>query len=520
VKPFLNPLSRLGALLLWSAPGLAASVYTWEAPSVEMQLLDDKTAVPADKGAIFVPALTSSAAEPQVFLVTPDGVVPVRTGKRTVVAPGRYVVVASSADPRIGAGSPLVVVAGRTTVAPVTWGALKVESVDADLRRIATQYDLIHVDSGKKVQLPDYLETEEGVRTLLLKPGLYRLTEPGATSMSGPDFLTVHVPAGGLVHFRLFARKASGSFEGGGVIPADLALRGQDLHESDWTGSLNVGLDGTFSQTEHVPGMLDMTNTQGTVFADAEARYDGEHSALSLGLRVAEGQQWLGFGSGRDLPVIKGQDKAKARARYTFLFNEGVGLYLRGAGETQIFDTHAIAPQDLTIARRNLDGSVDYEEVAANRTYQISDAFSPMTLQTSAGLEVRVASQRWLSLSLYGGPGYRVNRYAGTYIDEDNPNTPAIEYTRLGDFNQTGLDVGLNAFLRLSGWLSNTTTIGTFWDIEDLDSPTLELENAVTLRITDFLSANYVIEVDQVPRVSHELQVSQGAFLRARWSLL
>lgn len=518
----MNTVALLGLSLAWSATASAgtASVYTWEAPSAEVQLLDDKTAIPPDMGAIFIPALTTSAAEPNVLIVSPDGVKPVRTGRRAIVPPGRYVVVAASSDPRIGAGSPVEVRAGRTTVAPVQWGALKVEVVDRKLHRHGGSYELIHVASGKRVELPPSLDTEEGVRTLLLKPGLYRFMEAGGASLMAPDFATVHIPEGGLAHFRLFMDRGSGSFRGGGVIPSEIALRDETLTTSDWTGSLTVGVDGTFSQTEHVPGMLDMTNIAGTGFVDARARYQGELHALALGLNVAEGQQFLGFAAGRNLPIIKGQDRARGQAKYTFLFNDGVGLYVRGVGETQIFDTQAIAPEDLTIALRKRDGTVEYVDVAANDTYTISNAFSPMTLQTSAGLDVRLASLRWLDLSLYGGPGYRVNRYKGTYIAEDNENTPAIEYTRLGDFNQFGMDVGLSGYLRFSGWLTNTVSVGTFWEFSDFGRPNLELENALGLRITDFLSANYTLDMDRIPNVSDEVQISHGAFLRAKWSLL
>ncbi len=503
-------------------PAVAAepSIYTWQAPPTEVQLLEDTTVIPAGKGALFVPALTTSADEPSVYIVSPDGVKTARTGTRVILKPGRYVVVATSSEPKLGAGSTVEVREGRTAVAPVRWGAMKVEVVDRRLRRHEGRYQLVEVNSGKTIELPEVLDTEEGVRTLLLKPGLYRMMEPGAKSLAAPDFATVYVPEGGLVHFRLFMDRGSGQFRGGGVIPAELATPEARPPDSDWTGSLVVGLDGTFSQTQHVPGMLDMTQIAGNGFIDGQARYQGDLHALSLAAELAEGQQYLGFTEGRDLPIIKAQDRAALSARYTFLFNEGVGLYVRGTGETQLFDTNAIAPEDLTVALRKRDGTVEYMDVAAGDSYTISESLSPMILQTSAGLETRFASTRWLDLSIYGGPGYRWNRYNGAYVNEDNPDTRAVEYTRLGDFDQFGLDVGLSSFIRLSGWATNTTRVGTFWEFDAFDAPVLELDNTLNLRITDLLSINYVVNLNRFPRVTEELQIRQGAFLRAKWSLL
>jgi len=496
------------------------SVYTWQAAPVEVQLLEDHTTIPDGMGALFVPALTSSTAEPKVFVVSPDGVKPIRTGMRVVLPPGRYVVVASSSDPKLGAGAPVEVHAGRTAVAPVEWGALKVEVVDRKLHPHEGGYTLVHVDSGEEIALPDYLDTEEGVKTLLLKPGLYRLEQTGSTNYAAPDFATVYVPKGGLVHYRLFMDKGSGQFRGGGVVPADRFLPEAEIAKSDWTGSLSLGVDGSFAQTQQVPGMLDMTQVQGTGFLDGRARYSGDINSLALNFEIQEGQQYIGFSKGRDLPIIKGQDHMAGSARYTLRLNEGLGLYVRGTGETQIFDTNAIAPENMTIALRNLDGSVEYRDLEAGDTYLISDAFSPMILQASGGLETRFASTRWLDLAVYGGPGYRWNRYNGSYVSEDNPDTRALEYTRIGDYSQFGIDIGASAFLRISGFLTNTTSLGTFWDLEDMQHPVLELDNTLNLRITDVLSVNYSASIDRVPRVSDGLQIRQGAFLRAKWSLL
>lgn len=505
-----------------SQPALAEepSIYTWQASPTEVQLLEDTTIIPAGKGALFVPALTTSADEPNVYIVSPDGVKTARTGQRVILPPGRYVVVATSADPKLGVGSTVEVREGRTAVAPVRWGAMKVEVVDRGLHRHDGPYQLVEVASGETIEMPEALDTEEGIRTLLLKPGLYRLMQPGATSLTGPDFATVHVPEGGLVHFRLFMDRGSGQFRGGGVIPAELSTPDARPPDSDWTGSLVVGVDGTFSQTQHVPGMLDLTQIGGNGFIDGQARYQGDMHALSLAAELTEGQQYLGFTEGRDLPIIKSQDRAALSARYTLLFNEGLGLYVRGTGETQLFDTNAIATEDLTVALRKRDGSVEYIEVAGGDSYQISDYLSPMILQTSAGLETRFASTRWLDLSVYGGPGYRWNRYDGAYVNEDNPDTRAVEYTRLGNFDQFGLDVGLSGFLRFSGWMTNTTRLGTFWEFDAFDAPVLELDNTLNFRITELLSLNYVVNLNRFPRVTEELQVRQGAFLRAKWSLL
>ena len=505
-------------LCLASTSWSAESTYAWYAPPPRVQLESDQTPIAAGHGAIFVPALTDGAAEPKVTLVGQGKVVEFSTGKRTSVAPGRYVLLVGSADPSLSQGVPVEIVEGMTTLTPVAWGALRVEVVDRNMSPHDGPYELVHVDSGQVVELPPR-QAKEGVSTWLLAPGLYEIREPGADNQTSPDFLTVYVPASGVATFRLFMDRRSGAFRGGGVIHKDQAITDLVEKELPVAGSVVVGVDGSFVQNQAVPGMANLAILTGGVFLDAEGKVRSDHHALSGSLQARQAQAVTTMDT-TAWPMIKTNDNLQGEAKYTFRFNEGTGLYVRGIGRTQLFDTVAIMPTDTTVRVRNQDGSVEERQIGANGSILMAERFSPMTLGAGAGLSASFLNMRNLELTVFGGPGYRSYRYNGVLVNSDNPNTDALEFTRVGSFDQQGLEAGVYANARITGWLGVSSSLDTFFPMGSFGDPNVEWDSSVNLALTDFLSVDYTATVTRVPQISAVPQVQQAAFLRASWRLL
>ncbi len=512
-------LGLIGALLLTGVARAEERAYTWTAPPPSVQLHADQTPIPAGQGALFIPTISGAASEPDVLIVNGDQVIVAAVGQRTPLPPGRYVVLVGSADPSIATGVPVAVAAGQTTLVPVQWGALRIEVVDKNLVRHDGPFVLTHAETGQVVEIPARID-KTGVSTWLLKPGLYRVTEPGSERMTAPDFTTVHVPASGLVNLRLFMDRRTGDFRGAGVVPLSQTLPEEDENLNKWVGSLVFSAEGSAAQSQHIVGLPDTTNYTGAVVFDGQLDYLGDFQGLSLTGRLEEGQQILELLDEHPLPRLKSRDRLAGQALYSLNLNDGIGAYGRAAASTQLLDTFIVATEDTELAIRRQDGDVSYQALTAGDTFTIADGLSPTIIKLGAGLNTRIFSWRSLRLSVRGGPAIRYNLFDGAMVSEDNPLTDALEYTRISSFEQRGLEASADLTAQITGWATLSGQLDTFVEWGDYTTPVIELEGGLNIRLSRIFSLNYNATAAKNPFVTSELSLQHGGFLRASWSLL
>lgn len=511
-------LALLATPVAWAGPS-TNEIYRWQAPPAEVQLSADKTVVPGDMGALFVPTLTGVEREPRVLVVDGDQVRRVKVGARAILPPGRYVVLVGSSNPKLAQGVTVEVVAGKTTLVPARWGALRVEVVDSRLRSHPARFELVHVDTGKRVDVAG-LESDGGeFSTWLLAPGLYRIVEPGSDKLSGPDFATVHVPSGGVAHFRLFVDRVTGDFRGGGVVPADVALP-DEVDDGPWDPTVTVGFDVVASESRGVVGLPDVRLATGSLFVDGRAQYSDRFNSLKLQGQLEEGMQLLDVGGGASIPPIKSRDRLQGSALYTLLLNEGIGLYVGAEAETAILQTQAVATEDTTYAIRELGGAVSYQTLRAGDSLLLAKPWQPTVLSEGAGLRFRFLETRPVQVSVRGGPGLRQYMLDDVLVPDDNARTGAYELSRVSSFNLQGVEAAASITARAGSLLRLTAEGGSFWALGDLDRPILSLDGLATLRLSRVLSFNYLVSVDDVPQIKSQPQLRHGGYLRASWSLL
>lgn len=509
------------ALLTLASPASANDdPYSWASPPPSVQLLGDDSVLPAGKGAVFVPALGAAGEEPDVLFVDQDRVVKGPTGRRVVLAPGAYVALVGTGEPDQRIGVEVVVQEGKTTVVPVRWGGLRIESVSKGLKPRDDTYELVNMKSGKVIDLPREFQDSGESRpdTWLLEPGLYRIQEKGVSSVTSPNFTTVYVPRGGLVHHRLFVDRV-GSIQGGGVVPAE-SYEDREVSVSPWTTKLVVGIDGSGTQTRNKPGFPDLTAAEGSAFADFEVTYTDDRSLIVFGADAEYGLMLLQPATGEPLPLIKSRDRLRADATYTLRLNDGAGVYVRGSGQTQMANTNAIATEDSEIAFRELDGTVRSEFVEAPKTYRIADAFQPLMINAGGGLQIKLSTTKQLDLSLRGGLGYRVMQFGAAYVPTDNPDTEAIEYTSLADFAEPGIEAGASATLRLTGFANYDTSFDAFTAFDGTGGIAVVWDNTLSVRLTRAVSLNYQLNASRVPWITEQISLRQGAFVRFGLNIL
>lgn len=247
------------------APARSADAYRWDAAGAGAQLAADKTVVPRGMGALFIPALTSPDAEPAVLVQQGNREVAVeRPGRRIVLEPGTYQLLVGSGPLARRMSITAAVQAGQTTLVPVTWGGLKVETVDRKLRPHRGGYELFRLATGESVGVGFGADPVRGDRleTWLLPPGLYRLVQPGGEPGDRVQVSSVHVPRGGLVRHRVTMDRSGSILGATSVLPGEMPPA--TIGRPAWRPKLVLGVDGSFSHLNNTVGMPDFLMLTGS----------------------------------------------------------------------------------------------------------------------------------------------------------------------------------------------------------------------------------------------------------------
>ncbi len=517
----------VGAVLALVGAGTLAAqgdeFYAWTAPDAQQQLAADATEIPAGQGAIFVPAMSKGADEPEVLIFSGESKVAGGvTGKRIVVAPGSYVVRVGSGAVKQMLEAPVTVAAGATAEVPVSWGGLKIEVVDEQNIPPRGTYELIRSAERELYGIgygADTLQAEP-LQTWLLRPGLYRVVRTGETYRARKDFATVFVPEGGLVHFKLVIDPGSGNFRGAGVVtPAEMGVKTAEA-VSNWTRRVTFGAAATLNSTDKVVGAANQTSFTGLGFLDAYLTYEnGPHFASGI-FELEEGFLQVDPEEGKSLPTQQIQDRLRTDVVYTRFLNERWGPYARFGLLTNVFPAETLATEPVTVAYNRLDGTRTLLDVPANEQYRTADGFGSLRLREGFGINVRLLRNRTATVNWRGGVGFRQNRFNDAFVVSDLLATPELDLFEIDDVNQEGFETTVTGNVRLTRVLSYITDLEVFADLDDTGEPTLDWRNTLSFRLTRYLSIDYTLDLLRLPQVLDETQTRQNLLLRVSFDVL
>ncbi len=499
------------------AGALESLLYPWIAPSAEEQLAADTTVVPAGSGAVFVPAMTNGADEPETLVYQgSQRVASGLNGTRIVLAPGSYVLRIGSSPLNQMMSVPVEVTAGNTTLVPVTWGGILIEVVDRNNVPHRGTYELINVADRQPYTVGFGADTllGEKLKTILAAPGLYRIVRPGANYRTRVDFSTVVIPYGQMVYFKLVQDPDDGSLLGAGVVPPNEL--GLVQPGSAWTRTFTVGVGVPITDSSNVVGTSNQTTIGGDFTFDTYMIYDRDRNYAGIIFEVEEGFVSIDPEVSPKLPLQKTVDRLRFDTIYTRLLGGSrIGPYVRFGVLTNLFESNVLVTEDTTVVKHLLDGTTSTEFVPANEDFKVGDAFAPVSIREGVGINVRLLRGRIASLDWRAGFGLRQNRFNGAFV-LDNSATGFQELSEQESFNETGLETTLVGTVRLNRLLLNTN-LDLFGDFDELEDPTLDWRNTVSWRLTGGLSLDYRIDVLQQPQVTEDTQLRQTLQFRYSW---
>lgn len=487
----------------------------WPAGSIQQQLDKDTTQVPFGKGALFVPALGNALDEPQIT-VWQHGVQlgTSTTGARVVLPPGHY-------DVEIGSGQAaqrfwrsIEVTELHTSIVPVDWSGLTIHVVDAQLNSLRAPYDIFRMGDHEYLGVGFGTDERAGepVATWLLTPDLYRIVRVGMSYLARTDFTTVRLRPGVHTHFLLVLDPDTWDFVGAGEARPEELFR----PSAGWWASLMLGGDVSLNARRSVVGYPDGTGYAINGFWDSKLNFQIAKNPLLLRLQILEGQT-----KRPGLAWQKIQDRAQLDLLYIYRWLAWVGPYVRGTGSVNLFAgrQYFTSPQQLFL-HDSATGS--QTEIISDRM-TLSSSLASFNLRQGLGLNTRLLKNTFGEFSLRTGVGFLqvINRGA-VYQDVTTTDaaTSTRTYNRVHSTNQVGVEATLISALRLSRSVFVNAIVDTLIPFNDPKHPNLDVEGSVTFKITQYVSINYLVRLQQIPKVYENTILQQDVFLRLNLEIM
>ena len=308
------------------------------------------------------------------------------------------------------------------------------------------------------------------------------------------------------------------------VIPDDLEQKAiEAAAPKGWTGGLNLGASLAFTHNRKVVGTQDGIVFQLGILLDGNYGYFGaEHewlNELSIKETVSKTPSIDAF--------IKTQDELDFMSTYLYRppAIRWLGPFARFHLSTAIFPGYDVRGEDTVIQKGSANAR---ETVAAQEKIDLTTWFEPLLLRESAGAFALPLEREEIVLRFQLGLGAQEVLSQGGYVLTDDDTTPAVELTRLEDYQQIGAELEAAASGKARTYVTWSVVANLFQPFyssiqrgkSGLELLNIALEAKVSVKLASWLSLDYVLSAKRIPLVIDEWQVQNGLLLTAGFSLL
>lgn len=514
----------LTGLSLASAPARAVEAlgsdavlkkqHGWPAGTIAEQLRADPTLIPFGKGAIFVPAMTRPLDEPLVSVWAGERrVAQGTTGVRILVEPGSYSV-------RLGSGSvqerfhtQVKVRELHTSVVPVSWAGLVVHIVDENLSSVRQSYEIIRVENREYIGTGYGVDEQAGetLPTWMLQPGLYKIVRVGETYRARRDFTTVRLVGQQLTHFLLVVDKETGDFKGAGEVMPDELF---EKKPGALRAALILGGDANLGSNRNVLGAVDGETYAFRAFVDAKLGAEIFASPLILRLQVEEGMSKL-----PDLPWQTSDDRIDLDGLYVYHLKPWIGPYLHGSVEANALETRRYFDNPTDVDILDSTGAMR-ERLRGADNLLLRGPLGLTNIQEGTGLNLRLLKVPYLEMTTRMGVGAR-HRLSGHLLQlTSEPDAVVQTYQLVPSIHRVGVEGGLLVVARVSQWATGVVEIDGLVPIGDVIDTVVNVEANLAVKITEYVSINYVMRYLRDTSLSRNNQLEHNLRLRFSFQFL
>lgn len=460
------------------------------------QLATDTSVIPRGLGAVFLPALGLGTGAPIVTIYR--GTTPIADGKpgrRIVLEPGRYTVRLGDGADNQQTAIPIHITAGRTTVVPISWGALEIEVVDPQFVPFRGAYEMIRMETREVVGLgfgADELLGEQP-RVWILVPGIYKIVQPGGTYRDRSDFATVRVLPGEFSRFVLVMNPETGEFEGAGLV--------DEPEDTDRTWNIDgiIGGDIALLSSNIATNATEGVQLELSAFLDLSARmHAGDHRFITR-LDIEESQ--LRDSVTGDFRNLK--DRLFLHSMYSYALVSWFGPYVRVGAESALLPRHI----DLVDGERLVDTDGTLRTGPTRIT--IAQSLEPTQILEGAGGNFQVWRSRAADLSIRAGVGARQQFASGLKIrtspapglPEDDPAFGADRLRRSPDRLIEGIEMTAIGTARVTRFVTLSTEFDALQPFAQDEPFLFTWRNQISLRLASFASLTYRLNMTRNPQL-------------------
>jgi hypothetical protein len=219
---------------------------------------------------------------------------------------------------------------------------------------------------------------------------------------------------------------------------------------------------------------------------------------------------------------VKSNDLLQIQNLYNYFVNDWTGPFLRLELGTPILKTQVVSDAPTTYA-----DVADPTDTTTTRRFALADAFQPLTINESAGWFAQPIAKEAITLYSRAGFGGRHTFADGAKIITDDGATPNVEFTRLADVHQGGLELftGLEGKLQ-EGRLQYAFGVGVLFPFINNDAADRSVgeltrvagQATVGIGIFDWMSLNYLLQVIRDRQLVDEVQVQNSLLLTVSYS--
>jgi hypothetical protein len=230
--------------------------------------------------------------------------------------------------------------------------------------------------------------------------------------------------------------------------------------------------------------------------------------------------------------VTKSADNLQLLSSYNYRWSRFpyVGPYAQLRGQTQIFQSYVQPAADGVVVRRTFrDGRVQDESVSVGQAAFLTDFFEPLTITESVGAFIEPPTlPPWLVYGFkVGAAGQHVIVRDG-FVVADDAATSEIELMQLSLSNSFGSEAEANVSGQITELFLWSVLARVYYPILILEETELDLverthldlQTTLSLRLTKWLSADWVTKVRRQPFVLNDWQIQSQVLLTTGFSIL
>lgn len=310
------------------------------------------------------------------------------------------------------------------------------------------------------------------------------------------------------------------------IVEAKVTAPAEEEKEG-WRLSARVSATGSYNDVRNVVGAVEGSTIQLGAQLKGAANYRrGPHdweNTLSLNFTQSRTPT---------LPVfVKSTDELKLKTTYVYRVSKKFGPYAQAGFSAPVARGFDVSDTDITVQQIFRNGTTLTLDQDAFDRLELTDPFEPLTLNESAGFFAALIESAPITAKVKAGVGAEHVIVNDGFVLADDGATEELEYRQLVGSTQGGAvaegtiagkiaenisyDVGAKVFYAaLSDFQSNDL------DADEGDDFSVELDAKLAVKLTEWLSLDYVLIVKRIPWVVDATQTTNGVIVSIGYDLL